>query len=198
MNICSKEMAAIVFGAGGPGFAGSGGAFGGGSSTISSAPSFSSSSTGSGGPGFGGGASGGGFGGGSSNVSCAGPSASSSGGAAAGTVVGNSINGDGSFQNGVASLMGGLVAWGVEAGTLVATRNPVAAAIFGAVAGTTTANYVGSLEGPGPLTPQSVGPEAPANSHGWNTNGRGEMSGGSETGTSARDGMGFGGTGSGI
>ncbi len=46
MKICNKEMAAIVFGAGGPGFAGSGGGFGGASSTISSAPSFSSNSSG--------------------------------------------------------------------------------------------------------------------------------------------------------
>jgi hypothetical protein len=171
MKICSEEMAAIVFGAGAPGgFGGYGG----------------------------GGSSGGGFGGASSNVSCAGPSASSTGAAAAGTIVGNSINGDGSFQNGLASLVGGLVAWGVEVGTLAATRNPLVAATSGVTAGTIAVNYVNSLEG-FDMTPHSgVGLGPPANSHGWNTDGKGAMSGGSEAGTSARDGMGFGGTGSGI
>ena len=50
MKICSKEMAAIVFGAGGPGLGSAGPNFGPNpvwSSTISSAPSFSSNSSGS-------------------------------------------------------------------------------------------------------------------------------------------------------
>ena len=171
MKICSKEMAAIVFGAGAPsGFTSS---FGSpvpqqwsaiGSDTLSSSPR-----------------------------------TASAGGAAAGTILGNLINGDGSFQNVVATLAGTVTAWGVEVGVLVATRSPGVALVAGTTAGTATTNYVNSLEAPGAITPVSgVGPQPPANTLEWNTHGSGSMSGGSEAGERARDGMGFGGTGSGI
>lgn len=166
MKICSKEMAAIVFGAGAP-------------------------------SGFGGGGTGGS---GSSAVTRAGPSGSSTGAAAAGTIVGNSINGDGSFQNSVATVSGAIVGWGVEAGSLLATRNPVFSVSLGTLFGTATANHVNSLDASaGPPTNVDAmgfvqGPE-PEGTHGGSFNSSG---GGSAAGSAARGGMGFGGTGSGV
>jgi hypothetical protein len=156
MKICSEEMAAIVFGASAPG------GFGGGSS---------------------GGFSGGGFGGASSNVSCAGPSASSAGGAVAATIAANSINGDGSFQNAVATFAGGIVSWGIEAGALLTTRNPVFSLTLGTLAGTATANHVNSLDASaGPPTNVDAmgnvqGPEGTRG--GGNSSGGGVATGGS-------------------
>ena len=144
MKICSKEMAAIVFGAGAPsGFTSS---FGSpvpqqwsaiGSDTLSSSPR-----------------------------------TASAGGAAAGTILGNLINGDGSFQNVVATLAGTVTAWGVEVGALVVTRSPGVALVAGTTAGTATTKYVNSLEAPTAITPVSgVGTQPPANTLEWNTYG---------------------------
>lgn len=154
MKICSKEMAAIVFGAGAPSGFGGGGTSGGGTS-----------------------------GSGSSAVTRAGPSGSSTGAAAAGTIVGNSINGDGSFQNSVATVSGAIVGWGVEAGSLLATRNPVFSVSFGTLLGTATANHVNSLDASaGPPTNVDAmgnvqGPEGTRG--GGNSSGGGVATGGS-------------------
>jgi hypothetical protein len=170
MKICSKEMAAIVFGAGAPsGFGG-------------------------------GGSSGGGFGSGPSAVSRAGPNASSTGAAAAGTIVGNSINGDGSFQNAVATVAGASVGWGVEAGSLLATRNPVLSVSLGTLSGTATANHVNSLDasaGP-PTNVDAMGFVQGPEPEGTRGDGFNSSGGGSAAGSAARGGMGFGGTGSGV
>jgi len=157
MKICSKEMAAIVFGAGAPsGFGGYGG----------------------------GGSSGGGFGGASSNVSYAGPSASSAGVAVAATIAANSVNGDGSFQNAVATFAGGIVSWGVEAGALLTTRNAVFSLSLGTLAGTATANHVNSLDASaGPPTNVDAmgnvqGPEPDGTRGGGGPSGGGAATGG--------------------
>ena len=160
MKICSKEMAAIVYGAGG---------WGGGSMpsfSIPPAPQVSST------------------------VSCAGPSASSTGGAAAGTIVGNSINGDGSFQNGVATAVGGFVAHITEAATLVVTRMPVFSIFAGTATGTAATNYVNSLD-PSAGPPTNV--DAMGNVQGpEGTRGGGNSSGGVATGGNNGDASGGG------
>lgn len=163
MKICSKEMAAIVYGAGSPsGFT---------SSFASPAPQVSST------------------------VSYAGPSVSSTGGAAAGTVIGNTINGDGSFQNGVATAVGGFVAHMTEAVTLAVTRNPVFSIFAGTATGTVATNYVNSLDpsaGP-PTNVDAMGNvQGPEGTRGGGDSPRGDSSGGVATGGNNGDASGGG------